>query len=117
MTYAGEKAQPIGVTFTKEGTLREVAVFFEPKSFEAIRDALTAKYGEPLAIRQEAVQTLFGVKLMNERVYWDDARGTIYMKRYTGKITEGALTISLNRFDPAQLEAREKEAAQRQSNM
>lgn len=116
LRYADESVDPIFATFLN-GKLEFVVVTFPTGSYEAIRDALLAKYGAASDVEQEPYKTLGGMTSTNERLIWLRSGHVILIKRHGTNIAEGNLSLQSDTFRASSKSSGDSQAKKRQSNM
>lgn len=115
-TYAGETVEKITAFFLNDAFER-LDVDFKPDSYEAIRDALTAKYGKPSGATKKAVTTVGGAKATNEEVFWSFGTFDILISRYGQTLSEGSLSVMSATYHKTVNERQPQKDAARQKNM
>lgn len=88
--YAGEPTDHIKADFL-DGKLQRLNVYFNPQSFDAVRAALTAKYGKPASSVNVSVQSVGGGKSVNTTVTWSRDGAEVVLIRYPEKLTQSAV--------------------------
>lgn len=114
--YADEPVTMIAAGMVK-GKFERLTILFEPRKYDAIRDAMIVRFGSPKHRAETEFKTMGGVSATNETVAWDLEGALIKMDRYGSRITSGRLNMH-SATDVANMEEKAKSRApKRQSNM
>lgn len=106
-TIAGKPAQ-VFVEVGEDGLVRTILVKFNSSDFDLIEEAAIGKYGTPTDSAQNMVSTAMGATYENRIYKWTDEEGSVViLKRYSGKITEGAFWMNTEKKHEEYLKERE----------
>ena len=72
---------------------------FPAEGFQLIRGAFESKYGKPAKVTSKEVQTRLGAKYTNIIIQWHFKEGTLFLRKYDGKISEGGGKIVSKRYE------------------
>jgi hypothetical protein len=69
--------------------LYTLSLYFDSDDYEALAEALAAKYGEPISTTHQEVQNVSGATFTNEKKTWLFNDASMAIERYGSRITEG----------------------------
>lgn len=109
LTYASEQVHAISAYFI-DNKLEQVIIEFEPRSFEKITNAVTAKYGKPKSIKTSSMKNGFGQEFTQVEAAWKATAGNLKISKYDTTSDVGRLFLFTDRWI-AKLAQREKDGA------
>jgi hypothetical protein len=121
MTVAGIECSP-DFRFLEDGgiyKLMEISITFYSSNFKKMQDALTAKYGQPVAVRKEKITTGSGNNFEAHYLIWDNGVSRIRLSDVDGNNTTRAklrfIQLRLISAYNARLDTRESAPTKRAS--
>lgn len=74
-----------------DGKLYLVFVSFRQADFEAVRDALIQKLGQPATEEEREVQNLYGARFKSQQLEWRNDTSSVLLAERAGKIDESSV--------------------------
>lgn len=112
-SYAGQMTKSAEL-FHLEGNIEGVRLLIEPRAYQAIVEALEAKYGRPQQTTSEKLRNAMGAEFQQETILWELADGgRILASKYAGSTDTGFVLLDTKRkheFDAMRDAARNAKA-------
>lgn len=111
-TIAGEAASYVAAELI-DGKVVSVTVLFNPRSYDQIDAAVTAKYGPAPSDVASEIKTRGGVTYTNRvRTWRTGGSAALELKRYSGSVTTGSINLKADSYYPL-VEQRQKAAGKK----
>jgi hypothetical protein len=89
-TIAGARVKLLLLRFYSD-RLEAIGIFFDPKDFSSVTDALSQKYGAG-ASTTESIQNRMGATFENRKLTWRKGNAFVRAERYFGKLDTSMVT-------------------------
>lgn len=112
--YGGVLPNAMLATFYRE-RLVSVRVYYPTTGYRGLRDAMTARFGDPADTKQEILQNRMGAKFENERLMWLRGDAILSLRQRGTKVDEGIMMLSSKSFHE-EMKSQDKTEAKARAN-
>lgn len=109
-TIADQPVRSIDFKFIEGGKLGGIFILIDSKSFAAIAEGLTAKYGKPVSLRKLPLTNRMGAKFQQEIAIWKRGGQKLVVTKYAGDADNGVVFFASDEY-AKQMEKGEAEKA------